>query len=488
MSAETSPPCHIVIFGGTGDLALRMLIPSLYHLAQDGLLSDRVNIWATGRQDHDEASYRGVVRDWLEAHKIVPFDPGSWDAFAPRVRYVRLDAGERSDFERLAERLALSPDCDLVAYLSTAPSLYGPICAHLAAVGLTGENTRVALEKPIGHDLASSQVINDGVAAAFGEDRIFRVDHYLGKETVQNLLALRFANALFEPLWTSVAIDHVQITVAEVLGVEGRWSYYDNAGAMRDMLQNHMLQLLCLIAMEPPADLDPDSVRNEKVKVLRSLRPITGEAVAQRTVRGQYGPGAVQGQPATGYREDGGGQASETETFVALRADIDNWRWAGTPFYLRTGKRLAERRTEIVIRFRDVPHNIFAGSGDLAPNTMVISLQPKEEITLYITNKEPGLRHNGVKLYSAPLNLSFSNAFPKTTRRIAYERLLLDIIRGDTTLFVRRDEIEAAWRWVDGIQAGWREGQAALKTYASGSWGPAAAIALAERKGHTWND
>jgi glucose-6-phosphate 1-dehydrogenase len=324
------------------------------------------------------------------------------------------------------------------------------------------------------------------VGKAFSEDQVFRVDHYLGKEAVQNLMALRFANSLFEPLWRSASIDHVQITVAETVGVEGRWGYYDDAGALRDMVQNHMLQLVALVAMEPPNNLDPGSVRNEKTKVLRSLRPITVQTAAANTVRGQYAAGSTGGAAVPGYnQEEGAKGGSDTETFVALRAELDNWRWAGVPFYLRTGKRLQTRRTDLAIQFKSVPHNLFTGDqAVLQPNRMVIHLQPKENVTLEILSKQPGLE--GVRLQSVPLELSLNHASAGQRTRIAYERLLLDALKGNSTLFVRRDEVEAAWNWIDGIQDSWKSSAQKVRPYPAGTWGPTAAIALTERHGHSW--
>jgi glucose-6-phosphate 1-dehydrogenase len=341
------------------------------------------------------------------------------------------------------------------------------------------------VEKPLGRDLESCRTINDSLAGTFAEENTFRVDHYLGKEAVQNLLALRFANTLFEPLWNKVSIEHVQITVAETVGVEDRWGYYDEYGAMRDMVQNHLLQLLCLVAMEQPADLDPDSVRNEKVKVLRSLRSIDSRDNGKRTVRGQYTAGHCEERAVPGYAAESGGRASDTETFVALQANVDNWRWAGVPFYLRTGKRLPLRRSEIVIQFREVPHSIFADSQLLA-NRLTIRLQPEEEIALTLMNKTPDLEH--MTLRPLGLNLSLSDSFKRSRRRIAYERLLLEALHGKSTLFVRRDEAEAAWRWIDAIVAGWRKHGTPPAPYAAGSWGPSAAIALTERNGHSWHE
>ena len=322
----------------------------------------------------------------------------------------------------------------------------------------------------------------------FKESQTFRIDHYLGKETVQNLLALRFGNALFEPLWNAQGIDHVQITVAETVGLEGRLGFYDDAGALRDMVQNHMLQLLALVAMEPPARFDATAVRDEKVKVLRSLRPIDAQTATTHTVIGQYASGAVGGQPVAGYAEELG-HPSATETFVALKAHVENWRWKNVPFYLRTGKRLPTRKTEIFIQFNDVPHSIFSGSGaKLAANKLIIGLQPEENIRLELMTKEPGLGHTGMRLREVPLDISLPNAFAEFRRRIAYERLLLDLLAGDPTLFVRRDEVEAQWTWIDAIRAGWKADAMEPKAYGAGTWGPSAAIALTERDGVTWHD
>jgi len=326
------------------------------------------------------------------------------------------------------------------------------------------------------------------VASAFPEDRTFRIDHYLGKETVQNLIALRFANLLFEPLWNSAHIDHVQITVAETVGLEGRADFYEGAGALRDMVQNHMLQLLALVAMEPPSDFNATAVRDEKVKVLRALRPITAADVEASTVTGQYGRGAIDGQPVPGYAEELGHDSS-TETFVALKAHIDNWRWKGVPFYLRTGKRMPARDTEIFIQFKDVPYSIFASRGATTrPNKLLIGLQPEETISLFLMSKTPGLDRGGVRLREIPLDIGLANAFSEYRRRIAYERLLLDLVEGDPTLFVRRDEVEAQWSWIDGIRAAWKEKAMSPRAYAAGTWGPSAAIALTERDGISWHE
>ena len=347
---------------------------------------------------------------------------------------------------------------------------------------------RIGLEKPLGYDLASSREINDTVASAFPEERTFRIDHYLGKETVQNILALRFGNSFFEPVWNAQGIDNVQITIAETVGLEDRAGYYEGAGALRDMVANHMLQLVALIAMEPPALYDGAAIRDEKAKVFRSLRKIAPEDVPICTVTGQYEEGAVGGKVVKGY-DDELGYDSNVETFVAIKAHIDNWRWQGVPFYLRTGKRMATRRSEIAIQFKAVPHSMFGARGGLLqPNMLIIRLQPEEYIQLLVMAKEPGLDRNGVRLREVPLNLSLDAEFAGSRRRIAYERLLLDLIEGDQTLFVRRDEVEAQWRFIDAIREGWDANNVKPRSYPSGSWGPSAAIALTERDGVTWQD
>ncbi len=473
---------NLILFGATGDLAQRMLLPSLCALVADGLVPPDLRILATARSNHDDASYREFAKTALEE-----FLPDERKAAIPdllvRLFYQTLDVNDAVGFTALAAK-AGDVSGGLAIFLSTAPSLFESTIAGLQKAGLAGSNTRIGLEKPLGIDLDSSRQINDAVAQAFPEDRIFRIDHYLGKETVQNLLALRFANILFEPLWNASHIDHVQITVSETVGLEGRVSFYDGAGALRDMVQNHMLQLLALVAMEPPSSFDATAVRDEKVKVLRSLRLLNdGESVT-----GQYRAGAISGEAVPGY-DDELGKDSDTETFVALKAHVDNWRWKGVPFYLRTGKRLPERKTEIVIQFKRVPHSIFAGKGAPSqPNRLIIGIQPKENIRLSVMAKVPGLDRGGVRLREMPLDISMPDAFAGPKKRIAYERLLLDLIEGDQTLFVRRDEVEAQWDWIDAIRASWAEHGVKPKTYTAGSWGPSAAIALAERDGVTWHE
>jgi len=477
----------LLLFGATGDLAHRMLLPSLYGLHADGLLPDGFRIVCTARSVLDDDQYRASAVEALKQYMPANFyEPKTALIFSRRLTYLALDATKPEGFKRLAK--TVDPDAGLAIFLSTAPSLFKPTIDGLNSAGLCGPRVRLALEKPLGTDLASSRDINDAVASAYPEERTFRIDHYLGKETVQNLLALRFANSTFEPLWNATHIDHVQITVAETVGLEGRGDYYDGTGALRDMVQNHMLQLLALVAMEPPVDFDATAVRDEKVKVLRSLRPITTDDVPEHVVTGQYGAGAVGSEPVKAYADELG-KPSTTETFVALKANVENWRWAGVPFYLRTGKRLAERRTEIFIQFKCVPHSIFASRGaKTQANKLIISIQPEENIRLLIMAKTPGLDRQGIRLRELPLDVDTANAFADARRRIAYERLLLDLIDGDPTLFVRRDEVEAQWQWIDGVRAAWTAAGLSPKAYGAGSWGPSAAIALTERDGVHWHE
>ena len=479
----------LILFGGGGDLAMRMLLPSLYFLDHDGLLPDGLKIIGAARSDESAEEYVAKVHEAVKARAEADggWDEASWARMKARLDYLAVDA---TDPASLAPLKAKCGDGEVTSFLAVSPSLYGRIVTAMKAAGLAEKNCRIVLEKPVGRDLESFLEIDDAVAHAFDERQVFRIDHYLGKETVQNLIALRFGNTIFEPLWNNLTVDHVQITVGETVGVGDRWPYYDEYGALRDMLQNHMLQLLCLVAMEPPSDLDPDSVRNEKVKVLRSLRPITLEEAERVTVRGQYVAGTSEGKPAKGYDEERG-QASDTETFVAIRADIDNWRWAGVPFFMRTGKRLPEKRTEIVIQFKPVPHSIFdhGDRGAIEANRLVIELQPEEDISLSVMNKKPGLDQ---RMQLQPIKMSLSwgvngkDAAPPR-RRIAYERLLLDAMHGDSTLFVRRDEAEQAWKWVDEVSEAWSGAGFKPLDYAAGTWGPEAADLLLSRTGRKWN-
>jgi len=487
MSAQTAAveSFDLVIVGGTGDLARRKLLPALFHRHCDGQLPAGARIIGGGREDLSDEAYRAQMRDALGRHAAEHgAAPGAIDAFLAQVSYRRLDAKVRETWEALAGVLADRPDSIRVFYLAVQPSLFSAACEQLRAAGLNGARSRVVVEKPIGHDLPSARAINEVLAATFAEEQTFRIDHYLGKETVQNLIALRFGNALFEPLWNAAHVDHVQITVAEQAGVGDRYGYYDAAGAMRDMVQNHLLQLLCFVAMEPPHSIAADPVRDEKLKVLRSLQPLTGAGALAATARGQYRPGICGTEAVPGYGEETGLSSSLTETFVALRTEVNNWRWAGVPFYLRTGKRLAQRVSEIVIVFRSVPHSLFGGpGGTLAPNKLIIRLQPDEGVKLSLMVKEPG--PGGLRMRETFLDMTFAETFGGRHRE-AYERLLMDVVRGNQTLFMRRDEVEIAWAWVDPIIAAWRESGAAPRPYPAGSWGPSAAIALVERDGRTW--
>ncbi len=479
---STSQTLDLVIFGGAGDLSVRKLLPALYMAHLHNNLPGPTTIHVLGRQPWDRAAFLEFVQD-----KVTPFvstaarEDAVWPRFLERLRYVCLDATQPAEYTALAQ--AVQPGSDRVYYLATAPTLFTGICTHLSGAGLIDAGSRVVLEKPLGHDLASAQKINDEVGRYFRESQIFRIDHYLGKETVQNLMVLRFGNTIFEPLWRSPTIKSVQITVAERVGVGSRAGFYDSTGALRDMVQNHLLQLLCIVAMEPPVSLDPDAVRDEKLKVLRSLRPMTVAEVARDTVRGQYSAGAADGESAVGYlKEDNVPPDSGTETFVALRAHINNWRWANVPIFLRTGKRMAERRSEIVIEFADLPYRLFTDSPRQSVNRLMIRLQPEEHVQLQMMAKEPG---SGMRLRPVSLNLDLQSAF--TERRAeAYERLLIDVIKGRLTHFMRRDELEAAWAWVDPILEGWKQLNEKPKPYTAGSWGPAASSALMAREGSSW--
>ncbi len=481
------PVFDCVVFGATGDLTLRKLLPALYWRFRDGQMPADSRVIGAARSELDDDSFRRRAADALQRHVAAEaLDPATVQRFLAQLSYCRMDAARPDGgWERLAPML--DPARVRVFYLATAPDLYGPICRNLGAAGLAGPQSRVVLEKPIGHDLASAREINDQVGQVFAEQQTFRIDHYLGKETVQNLLALRFANSIFERLWNTDVIDHVQITVAETVGVEGRASYYDHAGALRDMVQNHLLQLLCLMAMEPPVSLDADRVRDEKLKVLRALRPIEPHEVPTLIVRGQYGPGAIDGRPVVGYLADlGNADGSTTETFVALKAEVRTWRWANVPFYLRTGKRLPQKVSEIVVQFRALPFSVFpTETAALEPNRLIIRLQPQEGMRLEMMTKEPG--PGGLRLRATALDISFEKTFSMRYPD-AYERLVMDTVRGNATLFMRRDEVEAAWDWVEPILETWAARPDHPRPYAAGSWGPTAAIALIERDGRTWRE
>jgi len=473
----------LVVFGASGDLAHRKLLPALYHRDADGQMPENARIICSARRDYTDDDYRDYARAALQEH-VNDLDDAHLKQFLKRLHYVQIDIATGEGFEDLRTILDERPDVIRAFYLAVGPDLFGTICENLGQVGVVNDHSRVVMEKPIGKDGKSAQALNDTVGAVFDEDQIFRIDHYLGKETVQNLMALRFANALFEPLWNAAHIDHVQITVAESLGTGGRAGYYDTAGALRDMVQNHIMQLLCLVAMEPPESMNADSVRDEKLKVLKALAPIDEQSVDRLTVRGQYRAGASAGGAVPGYLEELGNTESKTETFVALKAEIANWRWAGVPFYLRTGKRLAQRVSEIVVQFRPIPHSIFdAEAGTITANRLIIRLQPDEGVQMQIMIKDPG--PGGMRLRQVPLDMSFAEAF-KVRNPDAYERLIMDVIRGNQTLFMRRDEVDAAWAWIDPILNAWAASKETPKGYTAGTWGPSASIALVERDGRTW--
>ena len=480
--SPAAAPLDLVIFGGVGDLSVRKLLPALYMAHLHNTLPEQTHIYALGRQSWDRGAFLHFIEEKVRGFiGAKAYNDEAWATFVRRLSYVCVDATAAADYPGL--KAQMQPGSDRVYYLATAPSLFVNICANLQGAGLIDPRARVVLEKPLGHDLASARAINNDVGQYFAEQQIFRIDHYLGKETVQNLMVLRFGNSIFEPLWRSPFIKSVQITVAESVGVGSRAGFYDGTGAMRDMIQNHLLQLLCIVAMEPPVSLDPDAVRDEKLKVLRSLRPMAVADVARDTVRGQYTAGASGGEVAQGYlQEDNIPEGSTTETFVALKAHINNWRWANVPFFLRTGKRMAARQSEIVIEFADLPFTIFGESPHKSVNRLMIRLQPEEHIQLQMMAKEPG---SGMKLRPVSLNLDLESAF--TERRAeAYERLLIDVIKGRLTHFMRRDELEAAWAWVEPIIDGWQQLGEKPKPYTAGSWGPAASSALMAREGSAW--
>ncbi|RUO20873.1 glucose-6-phosphate dehydrogenase [Aliidiomarina iranensis] len=489
-TAATATCCDFILFGTLGDLARRKLLPALYQLEKANLLHAKTRIIGVARDSIDTETFTAKVQASLEEFVgKAQLDNAVWERLAKRLAYCGFDLASVSEYSLLAKTLKRDDNRAVLSYLATPPQLFPSICKGLSEHQLVTENARVVLEKPLGHDLPSSRDINQEVGNYFAESQIYRIDHYLGKETVLNLLALRFANPIFADQWTHNAIDHVQITAAEQVGVEGRWSYYDDAGQLRDMVQNHLLQVLALIAMEPPTRLDAESVREEKIKVLRSLRPITQQNVREDTVRGQYSGGFVGDKKVPGYLEEEGANASsKTETFVALKAHIDNWRWSQVPFYLRTGKRMAQKRTEIVITFKPQPHNIFHETmAQLPPNRLVIRLQPDEGVEIQMMNKVPGLGKQ-MQLKPTTLDLSFDETFENQRISDAYERLLLEAIEGNQYLFVARDEVEFAWKWIDGIREAWQQTNEEPKPYPSGSLGPAAAITLIAHDGREWDD
>ena len=495
MDTLSAQSCTLVIFGASGDLARRKLLPAVYNLALDGLLPSHFAVLGFSRTSHDDEHFRAEARAGVEKFSRRPVDPARWPDFERRLHYLSGAPDDPDAYRALKRRLeeierehGLPPN--RVFYLSVPPSVITAAVERLKAADLvaalepSAPFSRIIVEKPIGHDLDSAVRIDDALARAFVEPQVFRIDHYLGKETVQNILVMRFGNAIFEPLWNQKYIDHVQITVAEEEGVGTRAHYYEEAGALRDMVQNHILQLLCLTAMEPPWSMDADVVRDQRLAVLNCLRPITRRDVDCCAVRAQYGDGFVRGEPARGYREeDGVAATSTTETYVALRAHIDNWRWAGVPFYIRTGRRLPKRATEIAVQFKDVPPILFNvhQEAPLEPNVLVLRIQPDEGLSLRIATKVPGAR---VRIYPVKMDFRYGSTFGDQSPE-AYERLLLDVMAGDPTLFMRRDAVEASWRWVTGILRAWDE-RAPLPAYAAGTWGPEAADRLIGADQRSW--
>ncbi len=488
-------PCNVVIFGASGDLTYRKLIPALYNIAADGDLPAALSIVGFARREKTDEQFRDELEDALKKFSRQGLNEQVWADFGPRIFYHRGEFGEDEGYRSLAERLQKldaerGTKGNRLYYLSVAPKEFEGILEKLAKFELNhapeGSWARVIVEKPFGSDLASARELNQVVNNVFHEEQTYRIDHYLGKETAQNIMVLRFANGIFEPLWNHRYIDHVQITASEPLGVEGRGPYYESAGALRDMVQNHLLQLLCLVAMEPPTDLTADSVRDEKVKVLRSLRQMTFENVARDVVRGQYGAGAIEGKDVRAYREeDRVSPTSQTETYAAVKVNVDNWRWADVPFYVRVGKRLPKSGAEISIQFKNAPGVLFnRDETAVGPNVLVIRIQPDEGISLRIQAKRPGAQ---LRIEPVKMDFHYGTSFGKASPE-AYERLLLDAMSGDATLFARRDEVEHAWAFIDSIEQAWHENPAPppLCNYASGTWGPAEADALLERDGRAW--
>jgi len=492
---DPAAPCLMVIFGATGDLTRRKLVPALYNLKLNGSLPQRFGVVGAARRDVGTVPFRDSLHAGIQEHSRQPPVKETWDSFAKTISYSPCSFDDPDGYRRLEQHVreqeqALGTGGNRLYYLATPPSAFPVILKQMAAAGLNrpgegGAWARMVVEKPIGTDLQSACELNRIVNDVFPEQDVFRIDHYLGKETVQNLMVFRFANAIFEPLWNTKYVDHVQITVAESIGVEGRGGYYEEAGTTRDMVQNHMLQLLCLTAMEPPVSLDADAIRDEKVKVLRAMRPLTPEQVTAQTVRAQYGEGVSSGKHVDGYlQEEGVASDSTTETYVALKLYIDNWRWAQVPFYLRAGKRLPKRMTEISLQFRDVPHRLFgAGTGDLDSNTLTLRIQPDEGITLKFDAKKPG---SITRIKPVSMDFAYEGSFEATAPE-AYERLILDALLGDGTLFIRRDEVEGSWKWIDRLYEGWAaQALSSLPDYTAGTWGPGEADILMARGERTW--
>lgn len=481
-------PCDLVIYGALGDLSRRKLLISLYRLEKADLIEPDTRIIGIDQHEDDNSGFVGVIHKSLQEFLNEIIDEQIWVRFSARLSYLKIDLTQPDQYQRL-NTVIDGQSRVMVNYFAVAPFLFTNICQGLASCGVLNKESRMVMEKPIGHDLQSSKDINDAVAEVFSEKQVYRIDHYLGKETVLNLLALRFANSIFTTNWDHNTIDHIQITVAEEVGIEGRWDYFDKTGQLRDMLQNHLLQILTFVAMEPPVNLEAQSIHNEKIKVLAALRPITKENVGIKTVRGLYSGGELKGKSVPGYlEEEGANTQSTTESFVALKVAVDNWRWAGVPFYLRTGKRMKYKRTEIVVNFKQLPHNIFKESfEDLPSNKLIIHLQPNEGVEIQVLNKIPGIDEN-IKLQKTKLDLSFSETFKNSKIFGGYEKLVLEAMRGNPTLFLSREEIEQAWTWIDSIQDAWAHANAAPIPYPAGTWGPDAADELIARDGRTWEE
>jgi len=476
----------LIIFGASGDLSARKLFPALFQLERLNLLEEDVRIAAVARTDQTLDAFLPTLRSKMSSYmgNEAPSD-AEWESFTRRFSYVSVNFSEPDKYAALREWL----DDDRISlfYFATPPSLFAPICEHLSQTNCLAGDCRIVVEKPIGESLASSVQVNETLAKYFVEESIYRIDHYLGKETVQNLLVLRFANSFINSQWDNTCIDHVQITVGEMVGIEGRWSYYDKVGQLRDMVQNHLMQLMCLVAMEPPNSLEAESIRDEKVKIVRALRRIDEQSVEEKVVRGQYTNGWIQGAAVPGYLDEEGcaHETSNTETYIAIKAHIDNWRWSGVPFYLRTGKRLPEKVTEIVIQYKSLPHNIFGEDANI-PNKLVIRLQPNEGIELSMVSKRQSLKER-MALQAHPLDLDFREGSDMDRIPDAYERLFLDAINGDQSLFVGREEIEESWRWVDQLISACEERKVEAKPYHAGSWGPAKAEVLIEKDFRSWH-
>ena len=476
----------LIIFGATGDLSARKLFPALFQLDAAGLLPDDLRIIAVARQEQTTEAFHHELLARMSSAKRQSISDTAWQQFAQRLTYLSADFSTPSAFSGLQAELSESRTS--LFYLATPPSLFATICEQLSADGCLAGSCRIVLEKPIGESLDTSREVNETLAQFFDDQDIYRIDHYLGKETVQNLLVLRFANRFINSQWDQSCIDHIQITVAEKVGIEGRWAYYDGVGQLRDMVQNHLMQLLCLVAMEPPNSLEAESIRDEKVKIVKALRPIDASSVKDHVVRGQYSQGVIDGESVPGYFDEEGceAQGSDTETFVAIKAHVDNWRWSGVPFYLRTGKRMPDKVTEIIIQYKALPHHIFGEGESAEPNRLIIRLQPNEGIEMTMVSKRQSLRDK-LSLQTHTLNFDFREDGEIDRIPDAYERLFLDAINGDPSLFVGREEIEESWRWCDQLISACEQCGVKVNAYQAGSWGPSKSELLIDRDGRSWN-